>query len=134
METSLNMANAGAQAETKSSYVVDTSFVLFFLAVDFGQNLGSFAFDTIFLGITLIAVAALPYLLSTDEKTGFGRWMIGRGVIVGFALFSGVIFKQSLGVVLPETFSFLPMTLLIITAMVMCYIQFYSFFNLRLSK
>ena len=134
METSLNITKAGAQAETRPNYVVDTTFVLFFLAVDLGQNLSNFAFDTVFLAITLIAVAALPYLLTADENIGFGKWVLGRSVIVGFALFLGVMFKQSLGVVLPEAFSFLPMTFLIITAMAMCYIQFYSFFNLRLSK
>lgn len=134
METSLNITKASAQAETKPNYVIDTTFVLFFLAVDLGQNLSNMALDTVFVAITLIAVAAAPYLLISDERVGFGKWIAGRGAIVGFALFLGVMFKQSLGVVLPETFSFLPMTFLIITAMVMCYIQFYSFFNLRLSK
>ena len=46
----------------------------------------------------------------------------------------GAIFKQSLGVVLPETFRFLPMTLLIVTAMLCCYVQFYGFLKLRLAK
>ena len=45
-----------------------------------------------------------------------------------------MMFKQSLGVVLPETIRFLPMTLLIVTAMLSCYIQFYGFLKLRLAK
>ena len=134
METSLNITKAGTRAEAKPNYLIDTTFVLFFLAVDLGQNLSNMRFDTVFLAITLIAVAALPYLLVSDKQVDFSKWMLGRGAIIGFALLLGVVFKQSLGVVFPEVFSFLPMTFLIITAMVMCYIQFHSFFNLRLSK
>jgi hypothetical protein len=44
------------------------------------------------------------------------------------------MFRQALGTVLPETLSSLPMTLLIVTAMISCYAQFYSFFKFRLAK
>ena len=118
----------------KTSFAIDTTFVLFFLAVDLGQNLGSLRIDTIFLGITLLAVVILPYFLNSDEKPEFGNWLLGRGLITGFAVLLGLMFRQTLGVVLPEAFRFLPLTLLIVTAMLCCYIQFYGFFKLRLSK
>ncbi len=117
-----------------SNFAIDTSFVLFFLAVDFGQHLGVVAFDMVFLAITLIAVAVLPYFINTDEKPEFGNWLFGRSLIVGFAVLLGLMFKQTLGVVLPEAFRFLPFTLLIVTAILSCYIQFYSFFRLRSSN
>jgi RsiW-degrading membrane proteinase PrsW (M82 family) len=113
---------------------VDTSFVLFFLAVEFGRTFFSLSVDNIFMFFALLTVAVLPYFLLSDEKPNFSKWLLGRSLIAGFAILLGAMFKQSLGVVLPETFRFLPMTLLIVTAMLCCYIQFYSFFRLRLAK
>lgn len=126
------------QAQTENTYdrgfVIDTTFVLFFLAIEFGQSFGIFTFDTGLLLITLLMLLVLPYYLTADEKPNFGRWFLGRAFIVAFAVLLGFMFKQTLGVVLPETFRFLPMTLLIITAMLSCYLQFYGFFKLRLAR
>ena len=116
------------------SFGFDTSFVLFFLAVEFGRTVFSLSFDNLFLFLTLLTVAVLPYFLLADEKPTFGNWLLGRSLIAGLAILLGAMFKQSLGVVLPETFRFLPMTLLIVTAMFSCCIQFHGFFKLRLAK
>lgn len=115
-------------------FAVDTSFVLFFLAVEFGRTFFSISLDNVFLFLTLLAVAVLPYFLISDERHDFTSWIFGRTLIAGVAIMLGVIFRQSLGVVLPETFRFLPMTLLIVTAMLCCYVQFYDFLKLRLAK
>lgn len=127
-----------AQAEStgaEKGFAIDTTFVLFFLAIEFGQTFQLFSLDGIFLALTLAAIAVLPYFLpSPGEKPEFSNWILGRGLITGFGILLGVMFKQSLGVVLPEMFRFLPMTLLIITAMLSCYIQFYSLLKLRLVK
>lgn len=119
---------------SEDNFTIDTTFVLFFLAIEFGQTLTSFRLDTIFLAITLGSVAVLPYFLPMNNKPKFGSWLVGRGLIAGLAILLGVAFKQSLGVILPETFRFLPMTLLIVTAMMSCYFQFYGFFKLRFVK
>ncbi len=132
MEATRSLAKAKLGENT--NFAIDTTFVLFFLAVDLGQNLSVIAFDTIFLAITLLAVAVFPYFINLDEKPEFGNWLLGRSLIVGFAVLLGLMFRQTLGVVLPESFRFLPFTLLIVTAMLSGYIQFYSFFRLRLSK
>ncbi len=116
------------------NFSVDTTFVLFFLAVEFGRTFFSLSFDNIFMFATLLMVAVLPYFLLSSEKPTFGNWIFGRSLIAGFAVLLGAMFKQTLGVVLPETFRFLPMSLLIVTAMLSCYIQFYGFFKLRLIK
>ncbi len=116
-------------------FVVETTFVLFFLAVELGQSFSFFALDSLFLSLTLVMVTVLPFFLySGNEKPNFLNWLLGRSLIAAFALLLGVIFKQTLGVVLPETFRFLPMTLLIATAMISCYIQFYGFLKLRLAR
>ncbi len=80
-------------------------------------------------------IAVLPYFLySENDKPNFANWFFGRSLIVAFAVLLGAMFKQTLGVVLPDTFRFLPMTLLIATAMISCYIQFYGFLKLRLAR
>lgn len=116
-------------------FAIDTTFVLFFLAVDFGQSLFSFGLDGIFSALTLAMLIVLPYLLpSAAEKPEFGSWVTGRVVIAVFAISLGMMFRQSLGVVLPETLRFLPMTLLIAAAMISTYIQFYGVLRFRLAK
>lgn len=116
-------------------FAIETTFVLFFLAIELGQSFSFFALDSLVLSLTLLMILVLPYFLpSAEEKPTFGSWVFGRSLIAGFALLLGVMFKQTLGVVLPETFRFLPMTLLIMTAMLGCYIQFYGFLKLRLAK
>ncbi len=115
------------------NFAIDTTFVLFFLAVEVGQIINNFALDTIFFVITLLILIVMPYFLTSEEKPKFGNWVLGRSLIAVFAISIGVLFKQSLGV-LPEMFRFLPMTLLIMTAMLSCYIQFYGLLKLRLAK
>lgn len=126
--------NTRATAENRS-FAIDTTFVLFFLAVELGQSESFFALDTALVAVTLGMVMALPYFVNADdEKPAFGDWLLGRAVITVFAVVLGVMFRQALGTVLPETLHFLPMTLLIVTAMVSCYVQFYSFLKVRLAK
>ena len=115
-------------------FAVETTFVLFFLAVEFGRGFNGLTLDGVFLALTLLIVMVLPYFLQSDEKPNFKNWLLGRSFITIFAVFLGLMFKQSVGVILPETIRFLPMTLLIVTAMLSCYIQFYSFMKLRLAK
>jgi hypothetical protein len=134
MKTLTHIGSVQAGIEDTKGFAVDTTFVLFFLAVELGQTFNVGAFDSLLLTITLLMVLVLPYFLPSDEKSGLANWLFGRSLIAVFALSLGVMFKQTLGVVLPETFRFLPMTLLIVTAMISCYLQFYGFFKLRLAK
>jgi Na+-translocating ferredoxin:NAD+ oxidoreductase RnfA subunit len=127
--------NGQSRIADNKGFAVETTFVLFFLAVEFGQSADGFAFDSMFLSLTLVMFAVLPYLLySKNEKPNFSKWIFGRSLIAAFAILLGAMFKQSLGVVLPETFRFLPLTLLVATAMICCYIQFYGFIKLRPAK
>ncbi|MDQ3180649.1 MAG: hypothetical protein M3Q33_09025 [Acidobacteriota bacterium] len=134
MKTMSRYGRVQTKISVNKGFAVETTFVLFFLAVEFGRSLGSFTIDSVFLAVTLLMVIVLPYFLSPDEKPGFESWLLGRSFISIFAVLLGLMFKQSLGVILPETFRFLPMTLLIVTAMFCCYIQFYGFLKLRLAK
>jgi hypothetical protein len=133
MKTLSQIGRIGRATTADKGFAIDTTFVLFFLAVEFGQIISSFAFDTVFFAITLLILLVLPYFLPSEDKPSFGNWVLGRTLIAAFAVSIGVMFKQSLSV-LPETFRFLPMTLLIVTAMLSCYIQFYGLLKLRLAK
>ena len=118
----------------RRSFVVDTTFVLFFLAVDCGQRF-SFGIDGTLSAVTLSMFIVLPYFLPFQgEKPEFERWLFGRVVIAAFVILLGAIFRQTLGVILPDMFRFLPLTLLIVAAMISCYIQFYSLLRFRLAK
>lgn len=134
MKTITQVRTNQVENVSENNFTVDTTFVLFFLAIEFGQTLTSFGLDTVFMAITLASIAVLPYFLPMSDKPKFGSWLIGRGAIAGLAILLGLAFKQSLGVVLPETFRFLPMTLLIVVAMASCYFQFYGFLKLRFVK
>jgi hypothetical protein len=116
-------------------FSIDTTFVLFFLALDFGQSALSSGIDTIFSGLTLGMLLVLPYFLpSGSEKPEFLGWLLGRSLISVFAVGLGLMYQQALGVVLPDMFRFLPMTLLIVTAMLSCYLQFYAIIRFRLAR
>jgi len=134
MKTISHIKRAQTEMSENRGFVIETTFVLFFLAVDFGQSFSGLTFDGVFLALTLLMIIVLPYFLPSNEKPNFKSWLLGRSFITIFAISLGLMFKQSVGVVLPETFRFLPMTLLIVTAMLSCYIQFYGFLKLRLAK
>lgn len=132
MKSMSRAASMRTGAVDNKGFAVETTFVLFFLALELGQSFSLFASDSLLLTATLLMIAVLPYFLySNQEKPRFANWFFGRILIAGFAFLLGVIFKQTLGVLLPETFRYLPMTLLIATAMISCYIQFYGFLKLR---
>jgi hypothetical protein len=87
------------------------------------------------IAITMAMLAVLPYFLpSRFEKPTFGNWLVGRTALALFAVVLGIFFKQSIGVTLPVSMRFMPMTFLILASMVSCYIQFYGLMRLRLAK
>ena len=134
MKTLATSGRIAIEKTNNRGFAVETTFVLFFLAVEFGQSINAFAIDTIVMAITLLAFIIVPYFMPSEDKPEFGKWVLGRSLIAVFAVGLGMMFKQTLGVVLPEMMRYLPMTLLIVTAMLGCYIQFYSLLKMRLAK
>ena len=114
---------------------IDTTFVLFFLAIELGRGAHFFAIDTLLMAITTLMVIVLPYYLpSTDEPPSFGMWLGGRSVIATLGVLLGFVFQTSVGVVVPDALRFAPMTALVISALISCYFQFYCMMKLRLAK
>ena len=128
-------ANSMQDSLMDRRFAVDTTFVLFFLAIDFGQSAVGFGLDSVLSAVTLGMLLVVPYFLPTNvEKPEFTGWLMGRILIAVFAVALGLMYRQTLGVVLPAEFRFLPMTLLIATAMVSCYLQFYAIIRFRLAR
>jgi len=114
---------------------IDTTFVLYFLALEYGRSVQLFSMDAMLLGITMLMLMILPYFLPAgDEAAGFVNWIVGRLSIAVLGIVTGLVFKQSLGVILPDSMRFLPLTLLIVASIASCYIQFYGLMKLRLAK
>ena len=134
MKTLANTERVAIEKTVDRGFAVETTFVLFFLAVEFGRTLNSFELDTAVMAFTLLAFIVVPYFLPSEDKPGFGNWVLGRSLIAIFAVGLGAMFQQTIGVVLPETMRYLPMSLLIVTAMLSCYIQFYGLLKIRLAK
>jgi hypothetical protein len=116
-------------------FALDTTFVLFFLGLEFGRTLGSVSFDAVLMFATISMVAVLPYYLPSDaERPAFSKWLMGRSVITILATGLGSVLSQAYGTLLPESFRFMPLTLLIVAAMTSCFVQFYGLMRLRLAK
>jgi NhaP-type Na+/H+ or K+/H+ antiporter len=117
------------------SFSIDTTFVLFFLALELGRTTNFLAIDTLLLSITMLMVLVLPYFLPSErEQPSFGTWIGVRGAIAAFGIMLGLAFQKSIGHLAPETLKLVPMTGLIIAAMISSYVQFYSLLKLRLAK
>ena len=87
------------------------------------------------MGVTILMVLVLPYFLPSNvERPTLSNWLLARGAVALTGMMLGVAFRQSLGLVLPESLRFMPMTFLILASMISCYIQFYGLMKLRLAK
>ena len=121
--------------ERTRSFTLDTTFVLFFLAMDLGQTSVGMNLESAISGITLAAFWVMPYFLfSEGERVGFARWMIGRGMVAVTGAMFGLVLGQAEGTLLPDTFRYVPMSLLIVAAIICCNIQIYAILKNRLAS
>lgn len=117
------------------SLSVDTTFVLFFLGLESGRTLSDLSLDSLLIFVTMAMVMTLPYyLLSWDSRPSFSRWLAERSVVGILAIAIGAVLAPLYGTLLPESFRFMPLTLLILAAMTSCFFQFYGLMRLRLVK
>ena len=114
---------------------IDTIFVVFFLALEIGRGVRLASVDGALMSLTLAVVIVLPYFLpARSPRPALGSWLAIRGTIAVVSLLIGVAFGRGLGLGIPSNFGTLPMTFLILSSMVSCYIQFYSLMRLRPAK
>ena len=121
------------EEESARAFTLDTTFVLFFLAMDLGASALSWS-----LGLSLLTLGAfivLPYFLPfSGDQERFGRWLTGRIIVAAMGTTFGLMLGQAVGTVLPEVFRFVPMTLLIVAAIICCNVQIYGILRHRLAR
>ena len=127
------LAVSKSEARTRP-FTLDTTFVLFFLAMDIGQTSIGLNLEFTFSMMTLAAFLVLPYFLPFGERRNFGRWLMGRIAVAATGIIFGMILAQAVGNLLPESFRYVPMSLLIVAAIICCNVQIYGILKLRLAS
>jgi len=134
MDAIVEAPHAAAEVSENRSFVVDTTFVLFFLAVDTGHRF-TLGVESILPGLTLLMFLVLPYYLPYDgEKPRLEKWLMSRTAITMLGIVLGVAFNLALGAVLPDVFRFVPLTLLIFAGALSGIVQLNRVFEFRLAK
>ena len=112
------------------SAFVETTFVLFFLSLDFGQNQSFLTLEGAFMCVVIAAIAVLPFFLPSAGNRSFGGWLVGRGIIVSFGILLGLGVAQLSGGLLPEVVRFVPITMAFTAAVIACVMMFNSVLKL----
>ena len=98
-----SLAIVGSQEtelENTRQFTLDTTFVLFFLAMDLAQMSLSMSFSTLLQVFTLLVFLVVPYFLPfTSENRSFSNWLIGRIVVAGAGVMFGLMLGQAIGTV-----------------------------------
>jgi len=129
------MRLGGLRKEVDSffGFSADTMVVLVFLGIELGRSATNASFDTFLVFVTATMVLTLPYVLLSEERPVFTKWLIGRSLVVISASLVGTMLEQ-FHTFVPESVRFLPLSLLILAGMTSCFIQFYGLMRLRLAK
>lgn len=127
--------NAAELAGERPFPVTDTTVVLFFLALEIGSRQ---TFDFIEAGFgfaLLVAFSALPYWISVDAGRRFSEWLAGRAIISITGLSIGLLLGLAIGAgALPDAVRFVPLTLLIVAAIISCNYGIYAIIRNRLAR
>lgn len=114
---------------------IDTAVVLFFLALEYGRAIRVLTLDGILMAITMAMIVVLPYFLpSNTRQPAFFNWLMARTGVMALGLAFGASLTVGIDAGLPASLRFMPMTFLILTAMISCYVQFYGLLRLRPAK
>jgi hypothetical protein len=134
MENTIVLTDSRAE-EPANYFVLDTTFVLFFLAMDLGSGLNSLNFDTFLSILTIGMFVVLPYSLPfAGEKPEFTGWALGRVFIAIIGLIGGLAIQFGTGTVFPESAKFLPMSFLIISGILCAGLQIRDIIRVRLAS
>jgi hypothetical protein len=107
---------------------------MFFLAMEFGRSMSGFDLQSALTATTLLSFIVLPYFMPRVDRPEFSVWLLGRTAVSLVAMALGFLFSTTVGTTLPQTFAYLPMTLLLMTAMTSIFLQFYGFLALNTAR
>ncbi|MDI1243466.1 MAG: hypothetical protein PSX80_16250 [bacterium] len=134
-EPTLLIAASEKSNESAIPFTLDTTFVLFFLAMDLGLVSLTMSVATVLQVATLVVFLVVPYFLPfTGDHQDFSRWLVGRIVVGAVGITFGLMLGQAIGTVLPDAVRFVPMTLLIVAAIICCNVQIYGILKHRLAR
>ena len=135
MENAIAISNPAFGRASRGA-ALDTSFVLFFLAMDaVGAFEGFFDLGFAVSVITVGTFIALPYFLPFEgERPNFGIWAFGRLNIALVGVLAGWAVQMASGVVFPESIKYLPMTLLIVSGIFCAFSQMRGIIRVRLAR
>lgn len=134
MENAIVLTNSGIE-ERENYFAPDTTFVLFFLAMELAGGINSLNFGTFLSVLTISSFVVVPYFLPfTDEKPEFTGWVLGRVFIAIVGLIGGLAIQFGAGTVFSESARFLPMTLLIISGIFCAGLQIRDIIRVRLAS
>ena len=129
------LVRAEVAEEASSFHSVDTSIVLFFLAMELAASAGGNGLDK---GLSLLGIAAfvvLPYFLPGRHETmQLTHWLVGRTAIALVGTFAGIGFAYAVAPAAAPAYASLPMTLLIFAAFVSCLMQLYVMMKASLAR
>lgn len=135
MQNVLTIENTNEERESAQFFAIDTTFVLFFLAVEIGTSAIGFDIGSALGFMTLAMFVTVPYLLPfSGERPAFLPWAAGRAAIAVLGLLGGLALGSAAGTLLPESVKFLPMWLLIASAFFSGSFQLYGIMRPRLAK
>ncbi|NNE65511.1 MAG: hypothetical protein HKN33_03010 [Pyrinomonadaceae bacterium] len=120
----------GSIFSRNGSSFVETTFVLFFLSLDFGQNQSLLSLEGVFMGFVIGALAVLPFFLPSAAGSSLPAWLVGRGVIVSVGVLLGLGAAQLSGAVFPDVVRFVPITMAFAAAVIACVMMFNSVLKL----
>jgi hypothetical protein len=114
---------------------IDTAVVLFFLALEYGRAVRVLTSDGVLMATTMAMIVVMPYFLPSNcQRPAFFNWIMGRTCVLASGLALGATLTAGINAGLPTGLRFMPMTFLILTAMISCYVQFYGLLRLRPAK
>jgi len=134
MENVISISNA-ARISAPRGFPADTTFVLFFLALDLGGGFAGVGIDTTLSTLTIAAFVVLPYFLpSWADKPEFTGWAVGRLCIAGIGVIAGMGIQTASGTIFPEFVRFVPMLLLIVSGIFCAATQIRGIIRVRLAS
>jgi len=135
MENVISISNAAAEVSSPRGFAVETTFVLFFLALDLGSGIYGPGVDAALSILTIATFVVLPYLLPfSGEKPEFAGWAVGRLCIAGIGVIAGMGIQTASGTIFPEFVRFVPMLLLIVSGIFCAATQIRGIIRVRLAS
>jgi hypothetical protein len=112
----------------------DTLIISFLLGVETGRSFPALGFETALMGVTMLMIIVLPYfLVQESRRPQLAHWLAFRSFVAMLGVATGAILQSSPANSI-DLLRSMPMTLLLLAALISFVLQFYGLMRLRLAK